>query len=109
MMGINVPKTVGGLLEKASRRGPITKNTTQIFEQKFGTLEKAEEFYKMMGVTRESCLKNDCLHPCFGSGFIDDSRSAEEKANNPYSVLGSNCFKCFATASSTMNVSGTKA
>ena len=109
MMGINVPKTVGSLLERPNRRGPPTKlNTTGVFERKFRSLEKAEEFYKMMGVTRESCLKNDCLHPCFGSGFIEDSRPAEEKVN-PHSPLGSNCFKCFATASSIMNVSGTKA
>lgn len=109
MMGINVPKTVGGLLERANMHGPPTTiNTTGLFEMKFGSLEKAEEFYKMMGVTRESCLKNDCLHPCFGSGFIEDSRSAEEKVN-PHSPRGSNCFKCFATASSIMNVSGNKA
>ena len=71
MMGINVPKTVGSLMIKTDMRGPPRKlNTTGVFERKLGSLEKAEEFYKMMGVTRESCLKNDCLHPCFGSGFI---------------------------------------
>ena len=58
----------------------------------------------MLGVPREQCVKHDCLHPCFGSGFINDQRA--EPVPHP---LGANCFKCFAMASADMQpLSGNK-